>query len=260
MTPVLAHSHHSHGIYEDVFTEWFASEQYQFWKRDDITWQLRCIGSPGSGKVCERLELLRHCLNFNKQTTFSSLVVKDLERSFGNTNTAILSVFLQVPTGPEFYSSARNICQLLLAEIQEQLDSSLAEHDNRGAGSNKILNTATERVNVSGDDLDNYRNAILPRLKVFDRAFLIIDDIDVVSTSMVDYLALENEFTVLKGMGMKVLTTSRIPFKLDLGQSVCDVDKEHAPLDLWWECSSCLGDDYSICDACKRDGHRCRKP
>lgn len=47
--------HTSTHIYEDVFNAWLHSDQYRHWKRDDVTWQLRCVGGPGSGKVCRNL-------------------------------------------------------------------------------------------------------------------------------------------------------------------------------------------------------------
>lgn len=51
MPPKILASHESPLIYEPIFEPLFGSLAYRHWKRDDVPWQLRCIGGPGSGKV-----------------------------------------------------------------------------------------------------------------------------------------------------------------------------------------------------------------
>jgi len=38
-------------IYEPLFNWVFKTEEFANWQRDEFNWQLRCDGSPGSGKV-----------------------------------------------------------------------------------------------------------------------------------------------------------------------------------------------------------------
>jgi hypothetical protein len=38
-------------IYEPLFGWFFKTEEFANWLRDGFDWQLRCDGSPGSGKV-----------------------------------------------------------------------------------------------------------------------------------------------------------------------------------------------------------------
>jgi hypothetical protein len=36
---------------EELFSWFFGGDEYKQWRRDESSWQLRCTGSPGSGKV-----------------------------------------------------------------------------------------------------------------------------------------------------------------------------------------------------------------
>lgn len=38
-------------IYERALTWFFDTDEYQLWLDTNRTWQLRCIGAPGTGKV-----------------------------------------------------------------------------------------------------------------------------------------------------------------------------------------------------------------
>ena len=50
--PALSESHHlSSDIYPALFNWFFASREFNRWSSRESTWQLHCIGGPGSGKV-----------------------------------------------------------------------------------------------------------------------------------------------------------------------------------------------------------------
>src|SRR6266702_1613116 len=50
--PALSVSHHrSSDIYPALFNWFFASREFNRWNNGESTWQLHCIGGPGSGKV-----------------------------------------------------------------------------------------------------------------------------------------------------------------------------------------------------------------
>ncbi|KAK6853593.1 hypothetical protein PG995_010405 [Apiospora arundinis] len=79
--------------------------EYRYWKSDDCSFQLRCIGGPGSGK-----------------TTLSHIIVKDLENSFQGAGTAIISMSVQpLSAHSEQGGGSYPISTQLLLEIQRHL-------------------------------------------------------------------------------------------------------------------------------------------
>ncbi|KAI1878448.1 uncharacterized protein JN550_000630 [Neoarthrinium moseri] len=230
-------------VYEKVFTRWLESDAYRLWKLDELKFQLRCYGGPGSGK-----------------TTFSSQVVKDLKRSTKATNTAVVSIFLQ-PLN-EAPGKRPPFLNLLLVEIRQQLWSSLNSIPRGQNYDYRRSNAEVEvlpQVDVSIGDL---RQTIASQIKSFDQAFLILDDLDLAWIDIEEYKSLEDELDALMTQGLKILTTSRVQFRCDTRSGICDVNPGHKHLDLWWECSECAGKEslYFICDECKLAGHRCLKP
>ncbi|KAH6660497.1 hypothetical protein BKA67DRAFT_53603 [Truncatella angustata] len=240
----IASSHKSSHVYEDVFDVLLQSEQYRLWKRDDIKWQLRCVGGPGSGK-----------------TTFSSQVVQDLKTDFRDSNTIVVSVFLQPSHTTCSVDNAVSFTELLLGEVERQLGLAL----NIGCGSRKSLNAGSlvaPRFSCPETlHCGDLHRAIASHINLSDRTFLIIDDLDVIWPNLDGYFEIERELTYLKGLGMKILTTSRVLIKGDEDLGECDVDLSRKPLDYWWECVACAGvKDYYICNNCKEAGERCHEP
>ncbi|KAK8052191.1 hypothetical protein PG993_003576 [Apiospora rasikravindrae] len=59
------------------------SAEYRYWKRDDASWQLRCIGGPGSGKLSHIDDTIYEWIqNRRKQLHRAFLIVDDLDLAF----------------------------------------------------------------------------------------------------------------------------------------------------------------------------------
>ncbi|KAK7996825.1 hypothetical protein PG989_004865 [Apiospora arundinis] len=216
--------------------------EYRYWKSDDFSFQLRCIGGPGSGK-----------------TTLSHIIVKDLENSFQGAGTAIISISIQpLSAHSEQGGGSYPISTQLLLEIQRQLRTYTAP----SSGEKKI--EGHDEVDTSQDKPSHEDGAmyewIQNRMKPLDRAFLVIDDLDQAFCNIAQYQDIESHISRLQSLGFKILVTSRVPYQT--GEiSTCDVETHTGPskLLLWWECETCGPEAYDICYECKDAGTLCNQ-
>lgn len=105
------------------------------------------------------------------------------------------------------------------------------------------------------------RRAIGLQIESFDRAFLVLDDLDLAWGDFQDYEHLEDELETLNALGLKIFATSRVQFRSGIRFGNCDVKYNHRSLNFWWQCSICEVEDpdYYICNKCRDEGHRCPK-
>ncbi|KAK8080774.1 hypothetical protein PG997_008592 [Apiospora hydei] len=211
------------------------SAEYRYWKRDDASWQLRCIGGPGSGK-----------------TTLSCMIIEDLESSFKGSETAIISVFLQPQPSPAVNGSSSLFSTQLLLEIQRQLKIDVPEENDNRPDSNPEQLTTTD---------DTIYEWIQDRRKLLNRAFLVMDDLDLAFHDAAQYREFESQLCRLQSLGFKILTTSRVPYKT-VDSRQCDVESHSGPaeLRLWWHCETCGSGAYDICQDCKDSKQGCNNP
>ncbi|KAK8127354.1 hypothetical protein PG984_008462 [Apiospora sp. TS-2023a] len=215
------------------------SAEYQYWKSDaGASWQLRCIGGPGSGK-----------------TTLSWLIIEDLRTSFKGPRTATISIFLQsLPTHAGNGNSYPLSTQLLL-EIQRQLESNAHVSDIEGEEDDNKSNGAQRHHEIGEEALYGW---IRDQIKLLDRAFLVIDDLDLAFQDIAQYRELESQLSRLQDLGFKILTTSRVPY-LTGELRGCDVATHSGPAQIrfWWHCETCGSGAYDICHECKSAGNGC---
>lgn len=116
---------------------------------------------------------------------------------------------------------------------------------------------------------DGVRREIVRERSFFDRAFIIVDDVDIVRQCPEEYSRLEEELDQLQKYNFKILITSRVPFKADPLVGYCDVHGTENklvygsddPVLIWWKCPICVDDgeaEHYICDKCFGEGHRCK--
>lgn len=183
-------------------------------------------------------------------------MIKNLGNSFPSSSTALVSLYLRHPAVHDVTNPELPFVKVLLTEIEKQLRLSVS---NSNQGRRASRSEATPQVSKP-PGCTELRRMIASHLKLFDRVFLVLDDLDVAWVDLSRYLELEDELANLKTLGIKILATSRVAFRSDTDLGVCDVDDSHKSLNLWWECNACKGANYYICDICKESGHRCPKP
>lgn len=88
------------------------------------------------------------------------------------------------------------------------------------------------------------------------QAFLILDNVDQCSAALRELL--ERELSNLQRIGLKIMTTSRLP-RYEASETmvnvVCDFHAGDFQTDLYWHCDRCEKD---ICESCKGDEEDCR--
>ncbi|KAK7926949.1 tol protein [Apiospora marii] len=215
------------------------SAEYQYWKSDGgASWQLRCIGGPGSGK-----------------TTLSCLIIEDLRSSFKGPKTAIISVFLQRLSAHAVNGNSLLLSTQLLLELQHQLKSNTPPSDLDRERNEEEPDKSQKRHENEDEALFEW---IRDQVKPLDRAFLVIDDLDLAFHDITQYRELESQLSQLQGLGFKLLTTSRVPY-LTGELRGCDVETHTGPAQLrfWWHCETCGSGAYDICQECKNAGNGC---
>ncbi|OCL11267.1 hypothetical protein AOQ84DRAFT_374160 [Glonium stellatum] len=235
--PALSESHHlSSDIYPPLFHWFFASKVFHRWCEGDNSWQLHCIGGPGSGK-----------------TTLSALTKTHLLEKFRGTETFVASIFIQedvisndLAFLEDFLCSIYSQLTLASTSVDEiTIESYEAYEDARYAGKR-----AAHRINL-------IQKATHARLSNLHSAFLVLDGFDRCSPAL--GLLLERELSALHEQGMSIMLTSRLPVFEKPEDITCDI---HEPEELeeilrfFWECTNC--NDCIMCFPCREKGSLCR--
>lgn len=198
-------------------------------------------------------------------------MVQDLQNEYKGKNVAIVSIFFNAVKNCSEKPDAA-VTTIFLTEVEYQLGKILQDspQEDMAPYRNPIDAELTKlRINSEGDA--KTRQGIATKRSSFERAFIIVDDLDIIRQHPKEYRQLEEEFVNLQKSDFKIFTTSRVPFKLDLILGFCDVhdseDKlrdgsDHGvPVNIWWQCPTCIDggeDEYYICDDCFKEGYRCQ--
>jgi len=198
------------------------------------------------------------------QTTFSTLVASSLLCRPDVSDEAVVSVFVRDCDVPEAeLDPSGDILTKFLELIDQQLGEELKGKDRTGFGleESSVARTGDTRSDdPRGDKVVRLRAAITDKLSFFTRAFLIVDDLDMLCANPTDYLIIQHELENLQEE-MKIMTTSRVPFNRSTEGGTCDAkEEEHDIEDIWWQCVLCMGDEHYICDTCKVEGFGCPTP
>ncbi|EFQ30866.1 hypothetical protein CGRA01v4_12936 [Colletotrichum graminicola] len=231
-------------IWQPLWDWVFANDIFRSWQRNDYTWTLRCVGGPGSGK-----------------TTLSAMVAEWLRSQYTGNKDAVAAVFVRedvVAAGTAFVED-------VLTSVFHQLCIRCAEVDEDEAYVAKYRLYLDARKHGHRDmfRIELIRDALLSRLSMLDRAFLVIDDFDRCSPA-VD-LFLENELALLaRGSRLKVLITSRVSCLKTVPTwqycDACDDEEVAMYLSVYWRCESCrkkAKPAHILCQRCRDAGRTC---
>lgn len=182
---------------------------------------------------------------------------------------AIVSIFIKEPNDTSAPSNF-SFTNTFIAEVERQLKCILNHSSQEGLGSCSILSDeGPSKTSISNGNDDEVRQSIISMRASYERAFIIVDDLDILRNYPQEYSRLEEEFDKLRKSRFKILTTSRVPFKPTPLVGYCDihgtedklVEGSDDPINIWWECPTCADDgedEYYICDTCFLGGHRCK--
>ena len=170
---------------------------------------------------------------------------------------------------------------LFLAEIEKQLDAAL-----------KLDSFLTPPASPEDQTAEGVLSSIRFKLHRFSDVYLVVDDIDCLWVLPKEYLQVEEHLEALRSHGVRVLVTSRIPFRFPLIATTCDVrlegdddgdceyddeededsnnpkhshdeenDRAEGGLVTWWSCDQDdhegLNVPFFICSNCKTAGFGC---
>lgn len=196
-------------------------------------------------------------------------MAEDLKNEYKGSKNTVISVFLQAAADS---SSSRHasFTTAFLNEVERQLRATPRDTEPKTVSSRSISPAKQgSSLDSKGRNDDELRQEIVRGRSCFDRAFIIVDDLDIVRQSPEEYSRLEEELYQLHKSNFKILTTSRVPFKANPLVGSCNVhgpEDQHLvcgsddPVLIWWECPICVdaGEaEYYICDECFLGGHRC---
>ena len=190
----------------------------------------------------------------NVQTTFAALAAKRIRESYpseGQQNSYLATIFIN----DEPLERDLTFVEDLLLSLYEQLavagPAVLARYNDYQNARQKGR-TASIRINLISKALQ-WRVA---EINAQGQAFLILDNVDQCNAALRELL--ERELSALQLVGLKIMTTSRLPryeaFET-MGSRVCDYHAGYFETDLYWHCDGC---DHDICESCKGDDEYCR--
>ncbi|KAK0661200.1 hypothetical protein QBC41DRAFT_368569 [Cercophora samala] len=232
----------------------FNSLEYDRWVKSVPSRLLRLVGGPGSGK-----------------TSFAALAVKtlrevDQSHHHHQKPPLVLSIFLS-PLNTRDASAAVHQEQnpapftvQFLTEIERQLDAKLRLNS-------QLSPPPSPQTQIDATALFN---SIRFKLFRFSDVWFVVDDLDCLWSNREEYFEVEERLEQLRGLGVRILITSRTPFHMRVDKAVCDVPLEYEHehdeeqgrngLVSWWECDFDHDETegpFWMCHKCKEAGHGC---
>lgn len=200
-------------------------------------------------------------------------MAQNLQNEYKGKKTAVISVFLEAAAESSNVADHTSFTTVFLTEVARQLRAAgrASEIDLKqfSPRSNRTAEEASSLGRKEMKDNEVWQEIVRER-SFFARAFIIVDDLDIVRQCPEEYSHVEEALDQLQKSNFKILTTSRVPFNPDRLVGYCDVhgseDKlvygSNEPVLIWWECPICVDDggkaEYYICDECFGKGHRCK--
>ncbi|KAK7976804.1 hypothetical protein PG989_015267 [Apiospora arundinis] len=220
--PALAETHDlDFFIDKTLFDAVLNDERFTEWHSSTDTWQLRFSGSPGCGK-----------------TTLASIIVEKLRE----TAPCVASIHLQQDVPSDEAAFVEKFLWVLYAQLGNYVP---GEEDDPQAGYGKYIaaRMAHEREGLHPASFSRSAlQSIVPNLP--RPAFVVVDGIDRCGPDT--SVLVEKELSQLQHYGVKIMTTSRVPW---IGESwtpaQCDgqecLDKGPRPwIRVYWACEDCM--------------------
>ena len=229
-------------IYRPLLTWVVESGRYEQWRTSKKNWQLSCYGSPGSGK-----------------TTLSAMVASHLRKTYAGEQDAVAAVFVHADVRWDTVSFIED----LLASIFRQLCKRLTAGESPALAEYSAYLHARRRGQRSATRFALLRQALTTRLSSSTNAFLVLDGLDRCTTGAA--LFVQEELTRLQRLGLRIMTTSRIPWLKESFRDYCCDGGEECPEpdnpSVYWECQKCISteDSFVVCHTCYFRGQPCLK-
>ncbi|KAF2130074.1 hypothetical protein P153DRAFT_385310 [Dothidotthia symphoricarpi CBS 119687] len=225
-------------IYMKFFDGFFDDPLFDRWLQHKELWQLDVVGGPGAGKSTfaalaakrihkARVETTGHHIYLATIFVAESLIendlafIEDLLRSVYHQITP-----LHVEIGPGVLAKYR--------------DYKSAKHHGRKTSARISLISQALRERVA-------------EINANGQAFLVLDNLDQSNASLRELI--RRELSELQSLGLKIMSTSRLPRYEAIGDKVCNWHDEPFETSLYWHCHDCRQD---ICETCKGDDQFCR--
>ena len=242
----------SYGLSSDVFTElfdWFFTHPvFERWYSQDGTYQLHCIGAPGTGK-----------------TTLAALVANHIRGKKEMSSKAVISIFVQDDVAA--YETV--FLEDFLVEIYQELQQFETDVDESETLYDEYIQARF--VTLEGSRISRrihlIRKAVFSRiegLKNSIRMYLIFDGIERCHSTL--RLLLETELSELQSCGLSIFLTSRLAV-FEQVEALCDhpnhggarddeeIDEDDLEvLDLYYVCGN---EEQVMCFSCKDAKHVC---
>lgn len=143
--------------------------------------------------------------------------------------------------------------QLCASNTEIEMNASYVAHYKAYLEARTLQHRDVVRINL-------IRNALDSRIKSLDHKFLVIDDFDRCYPAI--DLLLEQEMVRLQELGLKIMITSRIPcLNKTPTMHYCDAcpPKPFTYVSVYWQCQTCEGAPFELCEPCKEQGEGCSK-
>lgn len=144
----------------------------------------------------------------------------------------------------------------VLAELLRQLRAP------ESSGSRSIQQTSSCKGEATAlTNIEALRAAVASELSPLERAFLLLDDVDLCDSRQ--WRAIETELAILQQQRMNIMTTSRLSLWHEYSTAYCDTEMEpdhsHLPTQLFWycRCQDSVEEAILVCQSCKDAGYVC---
>ncbi|CAO2651400.1 Nn.00g039700.m01.CDS01 [Neocucurbitaria sp. VM-36] len=229
----------SSDIYEGLFDDLYDGEVFDRWINHKNSWQLHCVGGPGAGK-----------------TTFAAITTMRVRRRYAETMcnaTHIASIFIvddPIENELVFFED-------FLHSVYRQLIRSTLPVGHAASTTYKKYTSACKSGKRSSLRIELITQVLRQRItdiRKSGHAFLVVDNIDQCSSSLIELL--QRELSILKRNGLSILITSRLPQHEHQQDVWCDFhEKGFFPLVFYEKCMSC--EKCFICEECRGQDKPC---
>ncbi|KAK8071633.1 hypothetical protein PG996_004981 [Apiospora saccharicola] len=200
-------------------------ERFREWQSSNDKWQLRFSGSPGCGK-----------------TTLSSIIVEKLRKTVPR----VASIYLQQDVASDEAAFVEKFLWIVYAQLDNRVPDALStpgKEEDYQAGYAKFIAAREQGLHQITNFSRSALQSIVPNIP--RPAFLVVDGIDRCSPNT--SVQIEKEISQLQHYGVKIMTTSRVPW---IGESwpaaqcdgqACSAKDPRPWIHVYWACEDCMG-------------------